>query len=102
YQRLSGYGEAGRRNYWFRNLTVDIVLPLSVLPFLFLLMRRAVTPLSRHRFIRAFLLSLPFVYMMFDLLENSAVLVLFANYPERLDLLARSLPYATMIKRAAS
>src|SRR5829696_9766289 len=41
YQRLTDYGEAGRSNYAFRNITVDVVLPLSVLPFLFLLMRRA-------------------------------------------------------------
>jgi hypothetical protein len=39
---------------------------------------------------------------MFDLLENSIVLVLLRNYPERLDMLAGSLPYATIVKRAAS
>ena len=102
YQRLADYGEAGRRNYAFRNVTVDVLLPLSVLPFLFLLMLRAVTPLARHRIIRALLLSLPFVYVIFDLLENSAVLVLLANYPERLDRLAGSLAYVTMVKRVAS
>jgi hypothetical protein len=44
YDRLGGYGADGRRNYSFRNVTVDVLLPLSVLPFLFLFMRRAVTP----------------------------------------------------------
>jgi hypothetical protein len=102
YQRLTGYGEAGRRNYSFRNVTVDVLLPLSVLPFLFLLMLRAVKPLFRHRFIRAFLLFLPFAYVMFDLLENTAVLVLLAKYPDRMNLLASGLPYGTIIKRAAS
>jgi hypothetical protein len=45
---------------------------------------------------------LPFLYVGFDLLENATVVILLANYPERMDLLAASLPYATMIKRAAS
>jgi len=35
YQRLAAHGEEGRQNYSFRNITVDILLPLSVLPFLF-------------------------------------------------------------------
>ena len=102
YGRLGGYGEDGRRNYFFRNVTVDVLLPLNVLPFLLLLMRRAVTPFHFGRFVRAALLALPVIYVMFDLLENSIVLVLLGNYPERLDMLAGSLPYATIVKRAAS
>ena len=102
YQRLGEYGDEGRKNYFFRNVTVDILLPLSVLPFLFLLMRRAVISIALSGFLRAMLLSLPVVYVLFDLLENSIVLVLLGKYPERLDTLAASLPYATIIKRVAS
>ena len=75
---------------------------LSILPFLFLLMLKALTPIALGRSLRATLLLLPFVYVIFDLLENSLVLVLLANYPERLDLLAVSLPYTTIIKTVAS
>ena len=102
YQRLGEYGAEGRRNYSFRNMTVDILLPLSVLPFLVLLMLRALAPVTLGRSVRDTLLLLPLVYVIFDLLENSLVLVLLANYPERLDMLAASLPYATIIKRVAS
>lgn len=102
YQRLDAYGDEGRKNYSFRNVTVDILLPLSVLPFLFLLMLRAVTAVPVGRFVRATLLSVPLVYVIFDLLENSIVLVLLSSYPERLDTLAMNLPYATIIKRIAS
>ena len=63
YQRLAGYGEEGRQNYTFRNLTVDLVLPLSVLPFLLLFMLRAVKRLSLGGVIRTLLLFLPFVYV---------------------------------------
>src|SRR5437899_2652355 len=74
YQRLAAYGEAGRQNYFLRDVTVDLLLPLSVLPFLFLLARRALTRVPRRRFLRALLLSLPFVYVLVDLLENGTVL----------------------------
>ena len=70
YQRLADYGEEGRRNYTFRNLTVDLVLPLSVLPFLFLLGLKALNRLSPGGVARTFLLSLPFVYVIFNFAEN--------------------------------
>jgi hypothetical protein len=44
-------------------LTVDLVLPLSVLPFLLLFMLRAVNRLSLGGVIRTLLLFLPFVYV---------------------------------------
>jgi len=102
YQRLTAYGEVGRRNYSFRNVTVDILLPLSVLPFLFLLMFRALALVPQRRFVRALLCSLPFAYVTFDFVENATILSLLANYPNRLDGLARTLPYTTIIKRAMS
>lgn len=102
YDRLAGYGDQGRKNYSFRNLTVDVFLPLSVLPFLFLLMRRAVARVAPGRTLVLVLLAVPLVYVMFDFLENSIVLVLLRCYPERVNLLAVSLPYATIVKRIAS
>ncbi len=102
YERLASYGEGGRQNYSFRNVTVDVVLPFSVFPFLFLLNARALSHLSDRQRLRVLILSLPAVYVIFDLLENATVLRLLAHYPERLDFLAASLPYTTLIKRAAS
>ena len=40
--------------------------------------------------------------VVFDLLENASVLALLANYPKRMNVLAASLPYTTLVKRAAS
>lgn len=102
YQRLADYGEEGRRNYSFRNKTVDLLLPISVLPFLFLLMLYALNRLSLGSVARIFLFSLPFVYVIFDFAENGAVLALLTTYPERLNLIAATLPYLTVVKRAAS
>lgn len=101
YQRLAAYGEAGRQNYTFRNLTVDLILPLSVLPFLVLLMARAFAAdvgAARH----LWWLAIPVIYVLFDFAENALVLSLIAQYPTRLDVLAASLPYVTVIKRLAS
>ena len=101
YDRLTGYGEAGRRNYSFRNVTVDVLLPLSVLPFLLLLVRRGLAHYPHGPILRGVLLSVPVAYVVFDLLENASVLALLANYPERMTVLAVSLPYTTLAKRAA-
>jgi hypothetical protein len=102
YDRIEGYGERGRANYAFRNVTVDILLPLSVLPFLILLMRDSTRRLQPRRATQTLLLSLPIAYVVFDLAENASVLVLLAQYPERLTFLAAVLPYLTVVKRGAS
>lgn len=102
YRRLGEYGDEGRRSYAFRNVTVDIALPLALLPFLFLLMLKAVGPLTVNRSVRLALLSLPFVYVAFDFAENGAVLILLNNYPVRSESLAGTVPYITSIKRVAS
>lgn len=102
YQRLSDYGEEGRKSYAFRNATIDILLPLSLLPFLFLLMFHALRSLQLNRSLRVLLLSLPFVYVIFDFIENADVLVLLNNYPKRMDFMAGLLPYVTSVKRVAS
>lgn len=102
YARLSGYGAEGRENYAFRNVTADVLLPLALLPFLILWMRRASDRLSLAVAPRALLLSVPFLYAVFDLLENGLVLALLANYPARMQAVSAALPYITIIKRAAS
>jgi hypothetical protein len=102
YQRLTDYGEEGRKSYRFRNLTTDIILPLSLLPFLLLLMSYALRSIQLKGFARILLFGLTFAYVVFDLAENAAVLVLLNNFPRRLNLLAEILPYLTSIKRVAS
>jgi hypothetical protein len=102
YARLDGYGAAGRSNYAFRNRTIDLLLPLSVLPFLMLLARRAASRGSLRDAAGALLLSFPIAYVLFDLAENALVLALLAQYPDRLTVAAVILPYVTVVKRGAS
>jgi hypothetical protein len=102
YQRLAAYGEQGRNEYVFRNVTIDVLLPLGVLPALFLLMFRALRGASLARATKLVLYSFAFVYVVFDFAENGVVLALLAHYPERMHSLAAILPYLTIVKRIAS
>ncbi len=102
YARLEAYGEQGRKIYSFRNVTVDAVLPLSLLPFLFLFMREALKVMDLGRLPTALLLSMPIAYVVFDFAENAAVLGLLARFPNRIHFLAAVLPYLTVVKRTAS
>jgi hypothetical protein len=102
YARLERYGEEGRKIYSFRNVSVDAVLPLSLLPFLFLFMREALKVLHLGRLPATVLLSVPIAYVVFDFAENAAVLGLLARFPDRVHFLAAVLPYLTVVKRTAS
>lgn len=102
YKRLSDYGEEGRKSYTFRNVTVDMALPLSLLPFLLVLMLHAVKSFDLNPIVRVLLFSLPFAYVILDVAENAAVLILLFHYPERMHVVAGLLPYVTSIKRVAS
>jgi hypothetical protein len=102
YARLEGYGERGRENYASRNVTIDVLLPLSVLPFLLLLARRADARGRHGRAARTLLLALPVTYVAFDFAENAAVLALLSSFPEHQETTAAMLPYLTVIKRASS
>ena len=65
-------------------------------------MFRAIRSLQVNQSLRVLLLSLPFVYVIFDFAENADVLVLLYNYPRRMDAVAGLLPYVTSVKRVAS
>lgn len=102
YRRLGDYGARGRENYAFRNITVDVLLPLGLLPFLVMFMNRALRAIGAGRELRVILLSMPFAYVLLDLAENGSVLLLLARFPERLHAIAAVLPYLTVTKRVAS
>jgi hypothetical protein len=102
YDRLDTYGALGRENYAFRNITVDVLLPLGLLPFLAMFMNRALSRIGTGRVLRVVLLSMPFAYVLLDLAENGSVLALLARFPERLHGIAAVLPYLTVTKRVAS
>jgi hypothetical protein len=100
--RIENYGEAGRLNYRLRLLTVDVLLPLSLTPFLFLLMRHAVERIKVSGVVRGLLLGASLVYLIFDLAENGFLFVLLSTHPSRQPPLEQVLPYLTAIKRSGT
>jgi hypothetical protein len=98
YQRVDAFGEAGREEYYFRNYTTDILLPLSLTPALVFFVQRA-TRNWRSRWLRRLVGILPWMYLGFDFLENGLVMHMLSAYPERLDFLAANLKVITVLKR---
>ena len=101
YARLDAFGEAGRAMYSRTLVSTDVIFPICVLAFLFLLGRYTARRLAAGRTLRACLVGLPLVYFVADLIENMAIFNLLADFPERHELIASFLPYITVAKRFA-
>lgn len=98
FERIDGFGACGRAEYMFRNVTTDIVLPLSVLPMLVLCTRQW-RDRRRSPKLRLALGAAPFIYVFFDLVENFVVYFLIAQHPDANEALAHILPWLTIVKR---
>lgn len=97
-ERIEVYGDDGRTEYLFRNVTTDIALPLSVIPMLIICTRRWRSRL-RDRILKISFTLAPFVYLVFDLVENLVVYLLIAQYPDFSETAAGILPWLTIVKR---
>jgi hypothetical protein len=93
-------GEGGRELYLRLIFTVDVVFPVAMLIFLFILARCAAERARMNTFPRAMLLAVPLVYFGLDLLENASALAMLLRYPGRLDWLGGTIGYLTKGKRA--
>ncbi len=100
YERIEGFGEDGRREYVFRNLTTDFVLPFALLPLLLLGLARVN---RRFRFGKwgHILLVLPVAFVLLDLVENFSVIWLIYRFPDQQPFASELLPIATFSKRLA-
>ena len=98
WQRIEAFGDEGRAEYLFRNVTTDIALPLSVLPMLIFCTHRWRSRL-RSRKLQIFFALAPVVYLVFDLAENLVVYLLIAQYPDFNEASAGILPWLTITKR---
>jgi len=101
YQRLQAFGVAGRDLYKRFVVTTDIVFPLSLLAFLFLLARFTSGRLLLWPAVGAALAALPIIWFALDMTENLSILVLLSQFPERDEGIAASLGYVSLAKRYA-
>ena len=98
YEILDAYGDQGRRVYALSHLTADVLFPL-VYAFFFGL-------LIAYIFQRAFskdswvqrLNLVPFLLLIFDLIENVSVVILLLAYPTQMAGLARLTGLVTSVK----
>jgi uncharacterized membrane protein YhaH (DUF805 family) len=97
-QRIEGFGDKGRAEYLFRNVTTDIALPLSVIPMLIVCTRQWRNRL-RSRILQISFAFAPLVYLVFDLAENLVVYLLIAKHPDFNETSAEILPWLTIVKR---
>jgi hypothetical protein len=98
YARLGAFGEGGRALYSRMLVTSDLVFPLAIFAFLFLLGRYAAGQLSPSRPARGLLTALPFVYLLSDMAENATIVLILADFPER-TAIAAWVAYLTTSKR---
>lgn len=101
YQRLSAFGDTGRRVYRQMVWTTDVVFPTAVLAFLLLFARHTIEQLTPSRPVRTLLLALPLAYFASDMAENAMIYVLLSDFPLRHEVAGNYLGYVTMIKRIA-
>jgi NAD dependent epimerase/dehydratase family enzyme len=91
YRLFEAFGAAGRDAYQHLFLTVDILIPFMVSLFLWSAMSQGA--LRRFR-------ALALAGGAFDYLENGVILVLLANYPQRLDQLVTLAALFTLLKQS--
>lgn len=95
YALIESYGPKVRHSYAISALTLDVIYPLtySLLFSVWLSML-----LKGQGSFKCAVVMLPFVILLFDLLENSGIVIMLLNYPQRLDIIAQLTSMATSIK----
>ncbi len=100
YRLVASYGDQGRQQYLFTELTLDVLYPLSTALFFGLL--------TLYSFRRGFpdhawthwLVLIPLAELAVDYLENACVVVMLVRYPAELPLLAAASNVFTVLKFA--
>lgn len=99
YRRLDAFGPTGRERYRWFLATTDVIFPLTLLAFLFLLARYTSQQLGPPQALRGLLLLFPVAFFVFDMIENLSIFLMLSDYPERHQLTGGLLGYVTSIKR---
>lgn len=98
YQRLQAYSPGGLEVYKTFTYTIDIIFPASLFFFLLTLARFVIQRTLLPGYLVRTLFLLPFIWLAFDLLENSIVFTLISSLPNRHFFLADILGFVTAIK----
>ena len=95
YSMIDAYGPQVRHSYAISAMTLDVAYPLT---YSLLFSVWLTLLLKSNSGVACTIRMLPFVILMFDLLENSGIVVMLASYPQRLDMIATATSVATTLK----
>jgi len=95
YDLIESYGPDVRHSYAISAMTLDVAYPLT---YSLLFSVWLTLLLKSNGRMACVIRMLPFVILIFDLLENSGVVVMLIRYPQRLDTLATATSLATSLK----
>jgi hypothetical protein len=98
YARISNFPEDGRHLYQQFTYTIDVLFPLTFFAFLLLLSQYVGERSSLKTFFRFFLLSLPVLWFISDMIENATIYHLLSVWPQKNFVLAGALGYITIAK----
>jgi hypothetical protein len=98
YRRIVAYGEVGRATYQQFTFTTDLIFPLGLFLFLFVLGRFVGERVAVGKLTRVILGVGPILWFMSDLVENGIVHFLLSTYPTRHAVPATMLAYVTVAK----
>jgi hypothetical protein len=97
YKRIGSFSAEGLIAYKRFTYTVDLIFPLSFFAFLFTFARFVYQRITVSKFLLTVLMSLPFLWLGSDLLENAITFSILSDFPEH-NLLASALGFATATK----
>lgn len=98
YDRLDAFGDDGRAAYLKLIPTIDIIFPICAFIFFLMLGQLAKEDYPQSLYARYYW-TLPSTYLLMDFIENSLVVLMLVNYPERMDSVASVLGFISVTKR---
>jgi len=98
YRRIVAFGEVGREAYQQFTYTTDVIFPLALFLFLFVLARFMGERVALAKLTRIILSIGPILWFLSDLFENGIIYILLSTYPSRHAVPATMLAYVTMWK----
>jgi hypothetical protein len=98
YSRIELFPENGRLLYQQFTYTIDVLFPITLFVFVFLLSRFVINKITMCRTSQIILMAVPVLWLSMDFIENAIIFNLLNNFPVKHHVLAGSLGYITITK----
>lgn len=98
YSRMAAFPEYGRVLYKQFTYTIDVLFPITLFTFLFLLARFTIDRTNQPGAFKTILIAIPILWLGLDFIENTIIFNLLDTFPVKNLLLAGALGYVTIVK----